>query len=359
MTLAVLEEFARKQEEERKSGVFAKAAELAPELDFDTIWAPIPDISLVIPAFGICPGPAHLVAGSWYTGKTLFLLAAGIAVASGRDLFGVHRTKQGNWIHFDHEMGLRSCQRYMQRVRAGVGVDPEEMRGRVSLRILPRLNLTHPEAVDLYCSLLEGRDLCTIDPLRAAAPGQNENDSEYRQWVDLINTVSNKTGCAVVLLHHGGKPTDGIQRRNTGRGTSAIDDAVQSKFVLTAKEKGAPIHVSHEKTRELANPIGDFWLRIENDHEAVRLVHLDAEQIVELEAVTEREKEEARLAKACAAIRTTMATFAGRFHGNREEFLRLVEGDRNVTSKAFTAMKAKGEMVVGGKRGEVVISLSV
>ena len=198
-------EFAEKQQSEKRLKAAAECDLLAPELPFDSIWEPIEQLALVIPGFGICPGPVHLVTGSWYTGKTLFLLAMGMAVAAGKPLFGLHFTNRGKWIHFDHEMGKRHYQRYMQRLRAGLGIDIEDMRGNVSPRILPRLNLCHPEAVDHYCRLLEGRQICTVDPLRAAAPGQNENDSEYRQWVDLLNTVSDKTGCSVVLLHHGGE----------------------------------------------------------------------------------------------------------------------------------------------------------
>lgn len=333
--------------------------ELAPELDYDDIWAPIESVPLVVPGLGICPGPVHLVAGSWYTGKTLFLLAIGMSVAAGKALFGLHFVNRGKWIHFDHEMGKRSYQRYMQRLRAGLGIDIEDMRGYVSPRILPQLNLCTSGALDHYCRLLEGRQLCTIDPLRAATPGQNENDSEYRQWVDLLNAVSNRTGCAIVLLHHGGKPTDGAKRRNTGRGTSAIDDAVQSKFVLTAEEKGAPIQVSHEKTRELASPLEDFWLKIENSENAVRLVHLAKEQVGEAVSRRLEAQEAAKLSKAEEAIRDALAGFRGRFRGSREEFLAVVKGDRNMLSRAFTLMKSNGGIIVGGKRGETVISMAV
>jgi 5S rRNA maturation endonuclease (ribonuclease M5) len=132
------------------------AQELAPELPFDDIWTKEPDVSLVIPGLGICPGPAHLVTGSWYTGKTLFLMAMGFAVASGRPLFGLHFVKKGRWTHFDHEMGRRGAKRYMQRVQAGLGIPAEEMRGNISLRVLPRLNLCTANAVEMYCELLAG-----------------------------------------------------------------------------------------------------------------------------------------------------------------------------------------------------------
>lgn len=320
----------------------SKAQELAPELPFDDIWTKEPDVSLAIPGLGICPGPAHLVAGSWYTGKTLFLMAMGFAVASGKPLFGLHFVKKGRWTHFDHEMGRRGAKRYMQRVQAGLGIPTEEMRGNVSLRILPRLNLCTENAVNLYCEILEGSTICTIDPLRAAAPGQDENSSEFRQWIDMLNVVSDRTGCAICVLHHGGKPVEGAQRKNTGRGTSAIDDAVQTKFVLTAEEKGAPILVSHEKSRELSETIPDFWLEVVNEQDGVRLVHRNEEEMGQASERRAAAAEEKRVERARVAIRDVFLSYQGQIIGTRQQVLGLIKGDRNMVSKAFTDMQQRG-----------------
>lgn len=252
---------------------------LAPALPFAELWTPEPELQLVVPGLGIAPGPVHLVTGSWYTGKTLFLLTMGLCVASGRDFLGVHRVQKGAWTHFDHEMGRRHMKRYLQRLRAGLGVDPEDLEGRMSVRILPQLNLVTPGAVDHYTKLLEGQAFATFDPLRAATPGQKENESEFRQWLDILAVVSDRTKCAIAVLHHAGKPQEGSERRNTGRGSSAIDDAIQTKLVLSSAAKGAPVQVSHEKTRELNNPLEDFWFSFESTPDSVRLVHKNAEQL--------------------------------------------------------------------------------
>ncbi len=257
----------------------SEAQRLAPELPFDEIWTPEPEANLVIPGWGIAPGPAHLVTGSWYTGKTVLLATMGLAVASGRDLFGLWKVKQGKWIHFDHEMGRRQLKRYIQRLQRGLGIEPESLRGQMSLRVLPKLNLRTEGALDMYTELLSGHSICTIDPLRAAAPGADENKSEFREHLDLISIASDRTGCAAIVLHHGGKPVEGAMRKNTGRGTSAIDDAVQTKIVLTSKGKGEPMEVSMEKTRELLNPLDDFWLEFDNQPDSVRLVHRLPEEL--------------------------------------------------------------------------------
>jgi hypothetical protein len=297
---------------------------LAPEMPFDDIWTPEPDAKLVIPALGIAPGPAHLVTGSWYTGKTLLLATMGLSVASGRSLFGLYGVKRGKWIHFDHEMGRRHLKRYVQRLRAGMDIDPEELRGNISLRVLPSLNLTTKGALEHYTRLFDGCAIATIDPLRAAAPGQDENKSEFRQHLDLIAIASDRTGCAVEVLHHGGKPVEGAERRNTGRGTSAIDDAVQSKFVLTAKEKGAPMLVTHEKSRELTQPLGDFYLEIDNSTPgAVRLVHRDLEEMASRLERAEADKLGPAIERAKSTILKVITDAGGTFEGTREEIRSL------------------------------------
>lgn len=262
----------------------SRAATLAPEIPFSDLWTSEPETELTIPAMGIAPGPVHTVIGSWYTGKTLFLMSLGLSVASGKDAFGVWRVRRGKWVHFDYEMGRRHIKRYIQRLARGMHIVPDDLQHRVSIRSLPQLNLTTDGAADLYAEILEGASLVTVDPLRSAARGADENKSEFREHLDLIASVSEKARCPVMLLHHAGKPSEGAERRHTGRGTSAIDDAAQSKFVLTAKEKGAPILVTHEKSRELNQPLDDFYLTIDNsDPHAVRLVHCEFEQIDESE----------------------------------------------------------------------------
>lgn len=323
----------------------ASPADLAPELPFDDIWTPEPDSNLIIPALGIAPGPAHLVTGSWYTGKTLLLATMGLAVAAGANLFGLYATKQGKWVHFDHEMGRRHLKRYIQRLRAGMQLDVEKLRGNVSLRVLPSLNLTTADAIDHYTRILDGCAMATIDPLRAATPGEDENKSEFRRNLDLLAIVSDRTGCAIEVLHHGGKPVEGAERRNTGRGTSAIDDAVQSKFVLTAKEKGAPMMVTHEKTRELTNVLDDFYLEIDNSKpEAVRLVHRSSEEMGQ--TITAREIQEARsdTEKGVIAIAALFANRGGKVCGTVDDIRKLTGARSVVVQRGWAELRASGRL---------------
>lgn len=336
----------------------SRAELMAPELPFDELWTPEPDNQLVIPSLGIAPGPVHLVTGTWYTGKTLLLATMGLSVASGRSLFGLFAVARGKWIHFDHEMGRRHLKRYVQRLRAGLNIDPEDMRGNLSMRVLPALNLRSEGAVDLYTELLAGCSLATIDPLRAAAPGADENKSEFREYLDMLSIVSDRTRCAIVVLHHGGKP--GVveaTRRNTGRGTSAIDDAAQSKFVLSATEKGAPMLVTHEKSRELNETMPDFYLKIVNLPNAVRLEHIEVEQQEEAIERSRESREAARIGKARARIQKVFVDHGGRLPGNRKDLRGMLGGDTGTTEKALSEMIHRKEIVRIGKRDDYSFEL--
>jgi len=335
----------------------AALVDLAPELPFDELWTEEPESHKIIPWLGIVPGPVHLVTGSWYTGKTLLLMTMGLAVASGRDLFGLHRVTRGRWVHFDHEMGRRGAKRYFQRLASGLNLGPDDLRGNVSMRVLPRLNLTTEHALDHYTRILTGCSIATIDPLRAAAPGQDENKSEFRQWLDMLSVVSDRTDCAIMVLHHGGKPVEGTERRNTGRGSSAIDDAVQTKLVLTAAEKKAPMLVSHEKTRENnGETVPDFYLEIDNSTPgAVRLVHRDVEEMAQRLETLERERGAPMVAKAREAIVKAITDAGGSFAGSREELRIMVGGRKDYFERAWIELTRKDRSVWrDGPRNEPV-----
>ena len=315
------------------------AQQMAPALPFDELWTPEPDAHLVMPGLGIAPGPTHLVTGTWYTGKTLLLATMGLSVAAGKWLFGLHQTKRAKWVHFDHEMGRRHMKRYLQRLRAGMGIELDELRGQLEIRVLPRLNLRTPGAFEMYCELLDGYGIATIDPLRAAAPGADENKSEFREHLDMLAQVSDRTRCSIVVLHHGGKPGPvESDRRDMGRGSSAINDSVQSKWVLSAEEKGAPMLVTHEKTRELVQLMDDFYLRIDSTADSVKLVHMNKEEMGQTIEKAKSDRELANLTKAKIRIRELFRQHAGRLNGVRDDVIRMVGGDRGVMQRALSEM---------------------
>jgi hypothetical protein len=114
---------------------------------------------------------------------------------------------------------------------------------------MPRVYLDKPGAFEQYVAACDGAALIVIDALRGAAPNSDENDSSFRNVVDLCSYISQRTGAAVVLLHHAGKPKEGhtADARTLARGSSAIFDACGCVFNVTAKPGEAARLVSQVK----------------------------------------------------------------------------------------------------------------
>lgn len=305
-------------------------------LDFDDLIAPEPDANLIVPALGLGPGPVSGFWGQGYGGKTITAMSAGVSVATGKPLFGVYSCRRGVWAHFDHEQGRRHTKRRFVRLMVGMGLHPEEARGRARIAIYPRLNLTTKQAEDAYARLLDGVDFATIDALRGVTPGIDENSSEVRDYIDILGRVSERTGTTIVLIHHAGKtPAQGRPRKEAGRGSSAIYDAHSSVFVFSG-EKGAPVLVTHEKDRELGYTLPDFGLRIEdvevddNPKAGLRVVHLEAEQMA------------GRSAKP-----------GERFESLKLSIVRLVRD----SSKSLTSMTAICDRIDGGNKSQKLAAI--
>lgn len=259
-------------------------------LDDDALFCPDPPADLIVPSLGLGKGPAHGFFGQGFAGKSVVAFSMGLAVASGRPIWGTFRCKQGIWVHLDHEQGKRRTKGLIQRMCLGMGISREEIHGQIRASIYPSVNLTSPGAFDHYCRAFEGVAIATCDALKGMTPGIDENDSAIREFIDMLGIVSERTGCMIVLIHHAGKtPMDGSRpRKESGRGSSGIFDACQSVWVMSAK-KGEPTMVTHEKDRELGYLVEDFGLRIEDvetgdqDHPqprgGLRVVHLDREQL--------------------------------------------------------------------------------
>ena len=95
----------------------------------------------------------------------------------------------------------------------------------------PDWYLNSKDAEDRLLRVCEGRALVVFDSLRAGTPGSKENDSEQRQYLDLITRVSEKTGATTLVLAHDDKGGHAM------RGSSAQNDALGSAVQALKKDK--------------------------------------------------------------------------------------------------------------------------
>lgn len=226
--------------------------------------APIP---YVIQAFDMAPGPPAMLAGYGFSGKSLIALSMAFAVVTGADLWGRFPVTRGSALFLDWEAHLPSQLERLERMARAAGVDAGALRG-LDFAPLPGLWLDAPDKASTYDAMrraLDGRALAVFDSYRAAAPTLDENASESRWPLDLLNRVSEATGCACLVIHHARKPpTDGrASDRMSIRGTSALYDACSTVLVASA-EKREPIALTHEKAKYSGVPHDDLTLEIED-----------------------------------------------------------------------------------------------
>jgi len=311
------------------------------------LFEPEPKANLVIPALGIAPGPPHGWVGEGYVGKTITALSMGLCVAAGLPVWNLYPVVKGRWLHIDHEQGRRVTKKRIIRLMLGMGIATDMIVTSFGFAVYPKLNLTTKNAEDLYCRLLDGWQMATFDALKGLTPGVDENSSEIRDYMAKLSRASEKTGCSVVLIHHGGKPDAKAPkaRKNMGRGSSGIFDECQSYFVATAN-KGEPVIVSHEKTRELDTPVDNFELRIEdvtiNEREGagLRVVHDTAEPGDE-PAVN------ASLAQVCERVVQAVMCAPG---ASSRELALTVRAKKETLYAALDQLARKGRIVNTGTR---------
>jgi hypothetical protein len=144
---------------------------------------------------------------------------------------------------------------------------------------------------------------CIIDSLRASTPGIDENDSQIRECLDVLLRVSERTGCAFIVIHHAGKGGKDKDARERNRGSSAIFDACGLVLQLSGavQDDGSTL-VTVEMVKAPAEASGSalppFTLRVQDvmDEEATQERWGLACTVVE-ESAIKKESGEARFEK--------------------------------------------------------------
>lgn len=314
----------------------------------------LPPIPWLCESVGMAPGAVSLVAGYGYSRKTMALQSMAVSVAAGKRVWGLYACRQGRVLHLDYEQGRRVTQERYQRLARGMGMELGDLPAD-ALRVgsMPKIYLDEDDAPEELMRLCEGVTFVIVDSLRAAFPHADENSSEVRSYLDVLNRVSERTGATIAVIHHARKPSKDNAEGATFaiRGSSALFDACQSVYVFEGA-KDTPTRVHHQKDRIRGVTAEEFGLTSEdvsdgvNSRWALRVTHLAEEQMRQA-----AENEEAAAARA-ASVRVTEAVreFLGRgpFQGSRSA-LREACGGR-VQHQRFVS--ALGEMIRSGEVNE-------
>lgn len=265
--------------------------------------APQPPVAWLCRSLRLARESVTILGGYGYARKTLLAQDLALSISTGRNALGVFDVAQAHAVHIDYEQGARITRERYQRMARVACVDLRE--AWLSVATFPRLRLTSVGARDVLRRLLEESraGLLVIDSLRAAVSGVDENSSEIREHVDLVGQECKRVGAAAVIIHHARKPSETASgARYSLRGSGAIFDAVDELFMLSG-EKGEHTTVQHEKDRLQGNELAAFGLDSEDvardgdSRWGLRLVHMEPEQLRELESRQAARREEAKEAR--------------------------------------------------------------
>ena len=226
-----------------------------PVTDVSEIPAELPPPAHVSERLHLAPGRPSCLVGYAGAGKTL--LAADLAQAvsapegSGATFWGgLTVDRHGKVLMLDFEVGEYLTRQRLLRLATGRWGNLKDWTGRLSFSCFPRWSLVAPSAEERLKATLQGHVLCVIDSLAAITPGVDENGKEMADHMALLTRVSESTGCAILVLHHEGKPPqDGPRAAHLrGRGSSAIQGIWSSQWAVTSLGEGR-LQLEHGKTQ--------------------------------------------------------------------------------------------------------------
>lgn len=154
------------------------------------------------------PGGFLLLSGKPYSGKSMLMLQAAVAIATGKPLFGLDTTKTRVAI-LSMELTRPALQR---RLRS---IDPDVAAGEniilLSREELGAVDLLMPEDVEGLRGLIEAKEigLVMLDPLRRITRGDEKKSEDMIRLCESIDDLRYGTGAAFWIAHHDRKSSQG------------------------------------------------------------------------------------------------------------------------------------------------------
>lgn len=322
--------------------------------DADAIFAPLPPIEFSVEALRMAPGAPTAFAGPMFVAKTMFAQEIAIAKASGSRVLDIWHSKRGKVVHVDNEQGRRITFERYQRLARARGLTADDLRGYLEVALFPAVTLDAPGAYDAYMRLFDGAAIAILDSQKALTPSVDENASEARAPLDMLSSISDRTGCMVIVLDHTRKanPLNAGSPGDEMRGSNAKGQALQSLFMFSG-DKSGPKRVDHQKERIYGETVEPFGFRVENvegEGDArwgLRLVHMEIEQLKAGETASVNTKVDQHV----ETIREFFRREGPTFEGSKD----ALRGRIGISQTNFYAAlsKMKGELeTMAAKRGE-------
>lgn len=229
--------------------------------------APFPDVNWLLPEFELAPGRPAGFWGAPGSGKNFLVQNLALSVAAGVQalagpLEAAHPAagrvaRRGRVLHITYDMGLRPTALVYRQLANGMGLTREQLAGQLSLSVHPQINLTSPDASRHFAEIMAPYDLVILDNLRDAAPGVDENDSQFGSLLATFGAAAEAVDATAIYLHHTAKSTRDA-RIGAGRGTSAVPAASGAVWLIQGEgnEARRVVHLrSHDLSVGLHEPL--------------------------------------------------------------------------------------------------------
>lgn len=251
-----------------ESSVQPLPSAMRPRFDTAALFAPLPAQRWAVPGIQIGPGRPTLIVGYGASAKTISMQALALACAAGRPIWNRFECSPLTVLHIDYEQTLYASAKRYQRLAIGMGLDWRELHNRLHYVEMPRVYLDKKGGEEEYLRACEGIDVVIIDALRGVAPHTDENDSAFRASIDALTYCSQRTGAAIIVIHHAGKPKKDAPNdmRAAARGSSAIFDASGCVLHFNAKPGDGVKLVQQTKApaEAIGGALDPFQLAIED-----------------------------------------------------------------------------------------------
>ena len=196
-------------------------------------------------------------------GKTWLALDLALAISSGRQFLNHFETLPGRVLYVDLESGPRRMKARLAQLRR-----PDDVPELIEFAFFGEsLGLEKETNAEQFAAFVEAKAprLLIIDPLRGAH-GADENDStSARKVVRCLRGLAERTGYAVLVLHHERKPSANTSNRQGQgiRGSSDWKAGMDSVLSVSRKEPDV-ILVEHSKSRDCPEQ-PDFRVKLNLD----------------------------------------------------------------------------------------------
>lgn len=226
-----------------------------PVVDVGDVPETMPPTAFVCERLHLAPGRPACLVGYAGAGKTLLAADLALAVAAREEMGvtfwgGLVPDRRGRVLMLDFEVGAEFTQRRLLALTKGRWGSLKDWAGRLAFSSFPRWSLVAPRAEEQLVETLRGYTLCIIDSLAAITPGVDENGKGMADAMALLTRVSERTGCALLILHHEGKPpAEGPRAAHLrARGHSSIQGIWSSQWAVTSQGEGRLL-LEHGKTQ--------------------------------------------------------------------------------------------------------------